>query len=79
MLDIWLGPGESGLDVCARLRQDPANAGVKIVLLSACGQQSDVAAGMDAGADLYIVKPFSPIELIDAVSGLLASLPENTV
>jgi len=79
MLDIWLGPGESGLDVCARLRQDPANAGVKIVLLSACGQQSDVAAGMAVGADLYIVKPFSPIELIDAVSGLLAGMPENTV
>lgn len=78
VLDIWLGPGASGLDVCARLRQDPANAGVKIVLLSACGQQSDVTAGMDAGADLYIVKPFSPIELIDAVTGLLAKSPENT-
>ena len=78
VLDIWLGPGASGLDVCARLRQDPANAGVKIVLLSACGQQSDVTAGMDAGADLYIVKPFSPIELIDAVTGLLANSPENT-
>lgn len=79
VLDIWLGPGASGLDVCARLRQDPANAGVKIVLLSACGQQSDVTAGMDAGADLYIVKPFSPFELIDAVTGLLANSPENTV
>lgn len=52
---------------------------MKIVLLSACGQQSDVTAGMDAGADLYIVKPFSPIELIDAVTGLLANSPENTV
>lgn len=79
VLDIWLGPGASGLDVCARLRQDPANAGVKIVLLSACGQQSDVTDGMDAGADLYIVKPFSPIELIDAVTGLLANSSENTV
>ncbi len=79
VLDIWLGPGASGLDVCTRLRQDPANAGVKIVLLSACGQQSDVTAGMDAGADLYIVKPFSPIELIDSVTGLLANSPENTV
>ena len=77
ILDVWLGPGASGLDVCARLRQDPANAGVKIVLLSACGQQSDVAAGMDAGADLYIVKPFSPIELIDAVASLLAKPPET--
>ncbi|MEM8511426.1 DNA-binding response OmpR family regulator [Massilia sp. MP_M2] len=78
MLDIWLGPGASGLDVCAQLRQDPANAGVKIVLLSACGQQSDVAAGMAAGADLYIVKPFSPMELIGAVASLLAKLPESS-
>ena len=79
VLDIWLGPGPSGLDVCAQLRQDPANAGIKIVLLSACGQQSDIAAGMDAGADLYVVKPFSPLELIDAVTGLLANSSENTV
>ena len=78
VLDIWLGPGASGLEVCARLRQDPRNAGIKIILLSACGQQSDIAAGMEAGADLYIVKPFSPLELIDAVSGLMATLPENT-
>jgi DNA-binding response OmpR family regulator len=78
VLDIWLGPGLSGLDVCTRLRQDPGNAGIKIVLLSACGQQSDIAAGMDAGADLYVVKPFSPLELIDAVSGLMATAPENT-
>ena len=77
VLDIWLGPGASGLEVCARLRQDPANAGIKVVLLSACGQQSDIAAGMDAGADLYIVKPFSPVELIDAVTGLMATLPDH--
>lgn len=73
VLDIWLGPGASGLDVCAQLRSDPANAATRIILLSACGQQSDIAAGMAAGADLYVVKPFSPIELIDAVSGLMAS------
>ena len=75
VLDIWRGPGPSGLEVCAQLRQDPANAGLKIVLLSACGQQSDIAAGIDAGADLYVVKPFSPLELIDAVAGLMATLP----
>jgi len=73
VLDIWLGPGPSGLDVCRTLRRDPANAGTRIVLLSACGQQSDIAAGMEAGADLYVVKPFSPVELIEAVSGLLAT------
>lgn len=72
MLDIWLGAGPSGLDICAELRRDPRNAATRIVLLSACGQQSDIAAGMAAGADLYLVKPFSPSELLDAVSALLA-------
>jgi len=72
MLDIWLGPGPSGLDICAELRRDPRNAGTKIVLLSACGQQSDIAAGMAAGADLYLIKPFSPFDLLDTVSGLIA-------
>ena len=78
MLDIWLGEGESGLDVCAALKRDPATAATRIVLLSACGQQSDIAAGMEAGADLYIVKPFSPLELMDAVSGLMATMPSAT-
>jgi len=78
MLDIWLGEGESGLDVCAALKRDPATAATRIVLLSACGQQSDIAAGMEAGADLYIVKPFSPLELMDAVSGLMATMPAAT-
>jgi DNA-binding response OmpR family regulator len=74
MLDIWLGEGESGLDVCAALKRDPATAAIQVVLLSACGQQSDIAAGLEAGADLYIVKPFSPFELLEAVTGLLASM-----
>lgn len=72
MLDVWLGPGLSGLEVCAALRQDPRNAHTKVILLSACGQQSDIAAGMQAGADLYIVKPFSPLELMQAANDVLA-------
>lgn len=71
VLDIWLGHGISGLDVCAELRRDPRHATTKVILLSACGQQSDIAAGMQAGADLYVVKPFSPLELIAAVTDLL--------
>ena len=78
VLDIWLGEGESGLDVCAALKRDPATAATRVVLLSACGQQSDIAAGLEAGADLYIVKPFSPFELLDAVSGLLARMAAET-
>lgn len=78
VLDIWLGEGESGLEVCAALKRDPATAATRVVLLSACGQQSDIAAGLEAGADLYIVKPFSPFELLDAVSGLLDRMAAET-
>lgn len=71
ILDVWLGEGISGLELCRRLKDDPAMAGMKIMLLSACGQQSDVAAGLAAGADHYMVKPFSPEALVEAAAGLL--------
>lgn len=77
VLDNWLGPGANGLDVCAALRRDPATAATRIILLSACGQQTDIAAGLEAGADLYVVKPFSPQELIDAARALLANPPDH--
>ena len=71
VLDIWLGEGVSGLQLCRKLKDDPAMAGMKIMLLSACDQQSDVAAGLAAGADHYMVKPFSPEALLEAAAGLL--------
>lgn len=71
ILDVWLGEGISGLELCRKLKDAPATAGMKIMLLSACGQQSDVAAGLAAGADYYMVKPFSPEALVEAAAGLL--------
>jgi len=71
VLDIWLGEGVSGLQLCRKLKDDPAMAGMKIMRLSACGQQGDVAAGLAAGADHYMVKPFSPEALLEAAAGLL--------
>jgi two-component system phosphate regulon response regulator PhoB len=71
ILDVWLGEGISGLELCRKLKDLPATAGMKIMLLSACGQQSDVAAGLAAGADHYMVKPFSPEALVEAATGLL--------
>lgn len=70
-LDVWLGKGDSGLDVCRAIKSDPETSHVKVVLLSACGQQSDVDAGLAAGADHYIVKPFSPQCLVEAAAALL--------
>jgi DNA-binding response OmpR family regulator len=70
VLDVAM-PGMSGLDVCRELRADPVTAGVPVILLTARGQESDVEAGFNVGADDYITKPFSPRELQSRVSALL--------
>ena len=67
VLDIMM-PGElNGLEVCRRIKQDPILKRAYIVLLTALGQKSDREAGLAAGADAYVVKPFSPIELIELI------------
>lgn len=71
VLDVWLGAGPSGLEVCRQLKADPATVAIKVLLVSACGQQSDIDAGLASGADGYIVKPFSPDHLYRTVAGLL--------
>jgi len=71
VLDVWLGNDLSGLDICRSLKRDPATSAVKVLLLSACGQQSDVEAGLAAGADRYVVKPFSPEVLVGTARELL--------
>jgi len=71
VLDVWLGAAISGLDICRELKRDAMAP--KVVVLSACGQQSDIDAGIAAGADMYIVKPFSPEGLESAVATLLAA------
>lgn len=72
VLDVCLGQGQSGLDLCRKLRADQRTRGMAIALLSANGQQSDIAAGLAAGADEYIVKPFSPDDLCAVAARLLA-------
>jgi CheY-like chemotaxis protein len=70
LLDITM-PGMNGLEVCRAVRQDPGLANLPIILMTARAQSSDVAAGLDAGADAYIIKPFGPIELREHVEALL--------
>jgi len=71
VLDVMM-PGMSGLDVCRELRKDPATADVPIIILTARAQEADIAAGFAAGADDYVVKPFSPRELAIRVQAVLA-------
>lgn len=62
LLDIQM-PRLNGIDVCRRLKADPDLAGIAVVLLTARGQEADVDRGFEAGAQDYIVKPFSLREL----------------
>lgn len=71
VLDVWLGAGQSGVEFCRTLKQDPATSGIKVILLSANGNQPDIDAGMAAGADAYIVKPYSPRDLLTTATKLL--------
>ena len=70
VLDLML-PGMDGLEVCRRLRADPATASVPIIMLTAKADEVDRVVGLEMGADDYIVKPFSPKELVARVRAVL--------
>jgi two-component system phosphate regulon response regulator PhoB len=60
----WMLPLISGIEVCRQIRRAPASRTVPIVMLTARGEEGDRVRGLNSGADDYIVKPFSPAELI---------------
>lgn len=70
LVDVLM-PEMTGLDVVRRLRLDPALAEVPVIVLTAHAQQSDIEEGFRAGADEYLVKPFSPRDLASRVDSLL--------
>ena len=69
VLDVMM-PRMTGTEVLAALRADEATAGVRVVLLSARAQETDVERGLEAGADAYLAKPFQAPELIEVVGRL---------
>ena len=71
VLDVMM-PKRTGYEVLAELRGDEALRGMKVILLSARVQEGDVARGMDAGADAYLVKPFRAQDLVAKVEELLS-------
>jgi DNA-binding response OmpR family regulator len=70
VLDVML-PNRSGFDLCRDLRADSRTAALRIVMLTAKGQRVEADAGLAAGADAYITKPFGTHELVDTVRTLL--------
>ena len=70
LLDVMM-PRMSGYDVCQKVRENPAWAGIKIVMLSAKGRDIEVTKGMAVGADAYVTKPFSTKDLIARVRQML--------
>jgi DNA-binding response OmpR family regulator len=74
VLDVSM-PGTTGLEVCTALRNDPATAGLRILLLSAGASLDDVARGLAAGADAYLAKPFGVAGLVHQVRALTARQP----
>ncbi|MCE2656652.1 MAG: response regulator [Rubrivivax sp.] len=71
LLDVMM-PGRSGYDVCQAVRADESLSGVKILMLTAKGRDTDVAQGLGVGADAYMTKPFSTKDLAAKVREMLS-------
>ena len=70
LLDVMM-PGKNGYEVCQAVRADEALAGIKILMLTAKGRDTDIAQGLGVGADGYLTKPFSTQELAARVREML--------
>jgi CheY-like chemotaxis protein len=70
MMDVRM-PKMTGYEACIEMKKDPAIQHIPVVFLSAKGQDSEVNTGLEAGAVEYILKPFSPEELVGHVRDLL--------
>jgi len=74
VLDLML-PGMSGYEVCRQLRDSPATAAVKIVVITARARDAERVRGLEEGADAYVTKPFSTRELIATVGRFFGRAP----
>ncbi|MBW2631623.1 MAG: response regulator [Deltaproteobacteria bacterium] len=79
ILDLML-PGIQGMDVCKLIRNDPENASLPVIMLTAKGEEIDKILGLEVGADDYVTKPFSVRELLARVHAVLRrSTPQKGV
>lgn len=70
VLDLMLPDGD-GLDICKSLKKDQRTSSLPILILTARGEKPDIVLGLEFGADDYLVKPFSPAELVARVKAIL--------
>ncbi|PIS03277.1 MAG: DNA-binding response regulator [Chlamydiae bacterium CG10_big_fil_rev_8_21_14_0_10_42_34] len=70
ILDIML-PGENGLDVCRRMKNNSELKNIPVIILSAKGEELDIVLGLELGADDYVQKPFSPKVLFSRAKAIL--------
>ena len=70
LLDVMM-PRKGGLEVCQEVRADPRLKGVRILMLTAKGRDTDAAKGLALGADAYVTKPFATKDLIETVRAML--------
>lgn len=70
----WMLPTLSGIEVCRRIRRRPEARNLPIVMLTARGEEADRIRGLNSGADDYVVKPFSPAELVARIRAVLRRL-----
>ena len=74
----WMLPERSGVEVCRHIRADAELQRLPVIMLTARGEESDRVLGLDSGADDYVIKPYSPRELVARVRALLRrTRPEN--
>lgn len=72
LLDVMM-PGLSGFEVCERLKNEKKTKKIKIIMLTAKGQQSDRDWALSVGTDYFLTKPFSPIELFNLIEKILSA------
>ncbi len=67
----WMLPGGSGVALCKQLKRDEATRQIPVIMLTARGEEEDKVRGLEAGADDYVTKPFSPKELMARVKAVI--------
>lgn len=74
----WMLPLVSGIEICRRIRRSPETRSLPVIILTARGEETDRVRGLDSGADDYIVKPFSPSELVARLRAVMRRAQPGT-